>query len=61
MLRSRSKSGPLRRSPLRIFDNQVEHASREKSKKFGLIILTIFKLRSLSSAAKSMNPFDLRR
>ena len=34
-------SGPLRRLPARIFDNQVEHASREKTMKFGLIILTM--------------------
>jgi hypothetical protein len=34
-------NGPLRRQPLRIFDNQVEHASREKSMKFGLMILTM--------------------
>ena len=38
--RSRSKSGPLRRIPLRIFDNQVERASRERSAGIGLIILT---------------------
>src|SRR5258708_29177230 len=28
------QSGPLRRNPARIFDNQVEHASREKTMKF---------------------------
>ncbi len=33
--------GPLRRSPVWIFDNQVEHASREMKTEFGLIILTI--------------------
>jgi hypothetical protein len=33
------QSGPLRRTPGRIFDNQVEHASREITMKFGLIII----------------------
>jgi hypothetical protein len=33
------QSGPLRRDPARIFDNQVEHASREKTMKIGLIII----------------------
>ena len=32
--------GPLRRTARRIFDNQVEHASRENKIRFGLIILT---------------------
>ena len=34
-------SGSLRRTLLWIFDNQVEHASREKQIEFGLIILTV--------------------
>jgi hypothetical protein len=38
------QSGPLRRSPAWIFDNQVEHASRENKRSFGLIILTVLKV-----------------
>jgi hypothetical protein len=34
----RSRSGG---KPLRIFDNQVEHASRENAERSGLIILTM--------------------
>ena len=37
--------------PVRIFDNQVEYASRENAESLGLIILTSYKLRGLSSAA----------
>jgi hypothetical protein len=34
-------SKPLRWSPALIFENQIEHASRENRTKFGLIILTV--------------------
>jgi len=33
MLRFPDPSGPLRRSPAWIFDNQVEHASRENGRR----------------------------
>ncbi len=49
-------NGPLRRSPMWIFDNQVEHASRENGEDFGLILLTMLVLRSLSSAAEAVTP-----
>jgi hypothetical protein len=41
------QSGPLRRITVRIFDNQVEHASRENTDRSGLIILTMLVLRRL--------------
>lgn len=37
--------------PARIFDNQVEHASRENTERSGLIILTILVPCNLSSIA----------
>jgi hypothetical protein len=39
-VRASIQATPLRRSVIRIFDNKVERASREKSIRFGLIILT---------------------
>ena len=60
-LRFPDPSGPLRRFPAWIFDNQVEHASRENREDLGLIILTMLVLRSLFERCGGDCPADLRR
>ena len=45
---------PAEAVPARIFDNQVEHASRENTERSGLIILTILVPCSLSSTARTV-------
>jgi len=61
-LRTRSKAVRSGGKPLRIFDNQVEHASRENTERSGLIILTMLELHDLfSSIVKPIPPEDLRR
>ncbi len=47
-------NGPLRRYTGRIFDNQVEHASRENARRSGLIILTKLYPHRLSSAVRRL-------
>jgi hypothetical protein len=60
-LRFPDPSGPLRRFPAWIFDNQVEHASRENREDLGLIILTMLVLRSLFERCEGDCSGDLRR
>ena len=60
-LRFPDPNGPLRRFPAWIFDNQVEHASRENREDFGLIILTMLVLRSLFERCEGGYSGDLRR
>ena len=60
-LRFPDPSGPLRRFPAWIFDNQVEHASRENREDLGLIILTMLELRSHFERCGADYSTDLRR
>ena len=60
-LRFPDPSGPLRRFPAWIFDNQVEHASREDGEDLGLILLTMLVLRSHFERCEGDCSGDLRR
>ena len=53
-------NGPLRRVAVRIFDNQVEHASRENTERSGLIILTMLVLHGLFERHEADSSADLR-